>query len=153
MPRVRQKVRDVLLVMVGANPPPWLVRQQKGDILVTGEITDPRPLLAGADVLVAPVFFGSGTRVKLLDYMALGKPIVSATKAAEGLEMQDGVHFLRADTVESFSEAIVRLFNDKQLARVLGYQARDLARKTYSWDAQVAKVLSAYARITEKQHS
>jgi len=150
LPRVRREFGNVLLVLVGRNPPPWLVRQGNQDILVTGEVEDPRPLVAGADVLVAPVFFGSGTRQKLVDYMALGKPIVSTTKGAEGLQMQDGSHFLCRDTVESFSEAIIQLLNDKELAELLGRQARELARKTYSWDAQLNEILTAYARITGK---
>jgi len=153
MPRVRQKVDNVLLVMVGRNPPSWLVHQQSRDLVFTGEVEDPRPYLAGADVLVAPVLFGSGTRQKLVDYMALGKPIVSTTKGAEGIEMEDGVHFLRRDSVESFSDAIVQLLIDKHLAELLGHQARDLARTTYSWSMQRTKLLDAYARTDRRRRN
>jgi glycosyltransferase involved in cell wall biosynthesis len=153
MPRVRQKVDNVLLVMVGRNPPSSLVHQQSRDLVFTGEVEDPRPYLAGADVLVAPVLFGSGTRQKLVDYMALGKPIVSTTRGAEGIEMQDGVHFLRRDSVESFSDAIVELLSDKRLAELLGHQARDLARTTYSWSMQRTKLLDAYARTDRRRRN
>ena len=151
MPRVRQKIRNVLLVMVGRNPPPWLLRQQNQDTVFTGEVEDPRPFVAGADVLVAPIFFGSGTRQKLVDYMALGRPIVSTTKGAEGLEMQDGIHYVRRDAVESFSEAILQLLHDEELGRLLGHNARELARKSYSWDAQSTKLLAAYSRIDRRK--
>jgi len=151
MPRVRQRVENVLLVMVGRNPPSRLVRQQSDDLIFTGEVEDPRPYLAGADVLVAPVLFGSGTRQKLVDYMALGKPIVSTTKGAEGIEMKDGVHFLRRDSVEDFSDAIVQLLSDRRLAELLGRQARDLAKTAYSWNMQRPKLLDAYARTDPKR--
>jgi glycosyltransferase involved in cell wall biosynthesis len=153
MPRVRQRVDNVLLVIVGRNPPPRLVRQQSRDLIFTGEVEDPRPYLAGADVLVAPVLFGSGTRQKLVDYMALGKPIVSTTKGVEGIEMKDSVHFLRRDSVEDFSDAIVQLLSDRRLAELLGHQARDLARTTYSWSMQRAKLLDAYARTDPKRRN
>jgi glycosyltransferase involved in cell wall biosynthesis len=153
MPRVRQKVDDVLLVMVGRNPPPWLIRRQSHDIVFTGEVEDPRPFLAGADVLVAPVLFGSGTRQKLVDYMAMGKAIVSTTKGAEGIGMEDGVHFLRRDSVDDFSSAIVQLLNNKQLAELLGRNARDLASQTYSWHMQATKLLSAYSAVNRRRRA
>jgi glycosyltransferase involved in cell wall biosynthesis len=153
MPRVRQKVDNVLLVMVGRNPPSSLVHQQSRDLIFTGEVEDPRPYLAGADVLVAPVLFGSGTRQKLVDYMALGKPIVSTTKGAEGIEMKDGVHFLRRDSADNFSDAIVQLLSDRRLAELLGHQARGLARTTYSWSMQRAKLLDAYARVDRRRRN
>lgn len=151
LPLVRQKVGNVLLVMVGRNPPPWLLSQQNQDAMFTGEVDDPRPFLAGADVLVAPVYFGSGTRQKLVDYMAMGKPIVSTTKGAEGLEMQDGIHYLKRDTVESFSEAIIQLLYDKELGQLLGRNAKELARKSYSWDSQSTKLLAAHSRAYRRK--
>ena len=130
-----------------------LLHQQNRDLVFTGEVEDPRPYLAGADVLVAPVLFGSGTRQKLVDYMAIGKPIVSTTKGAEALEMQDGVHFLRRDSVKDFSDAIVQLLRDRRFAELLGHQARDLATTTYSWSMQRAKLLDAYARADRKRRN
>ena len=153
MPRVRQKVDDVLLVMVGRNPPSRLLHQENRDLIFTGEVEDPRPYLAGADVLVAPVLFGSGTRQKLVDYMAIGKAIVSTTKGAEGLEMQDGVHFLKRDSVDDFSDAIVQLLSDRRLAELLGHQARGLATTTYSWNMQRAKLFDAYVRAGRRRRN
>ena len=150
VPHVREKVKDVRFVLVGKNPPQWLVRQASENVVFTGEVEDLRPLVMGADVVVAPIFSGSGTRQKIVDYMAFGKPIVSTTKGAEGLDLEDEVDFLQRDTVEGFCDAIVQLLEDRNRAQLLGRRVREIARVKYSWDVQIIEVLEAYEEIMKK---
>jgi glycosyltransferase involved in cell wall biosynthesis len=147
IPCVRQSVKEVLLVMVGRNPPSRLVHKEREGVVFTGEVKDPRPFITGADVAVAPIFFGSGTRQKIIDYMALGKPIVSTTKGAEGLDLRNEMHFLRRDTVKGFCDATIELLTHRDKAALLGYRARKVARDKYSWDGQVVNIVRAYAKI------
>jgi glycosyltransferase involved in cell wall biosynthesis len=149
MPLVRMKRSDVTVVLVGKNPPLNLVNENDKNVIFTGEVDDLRPLIMGADVAVAPIFAGSGTRQKIVDYMALGKPIVSTAKGAEGLRLQNERHFLERDTVEGFSRAILELLEDPEKAKLLGNEARRLARAEYAWDVQIHKVLAAYERVLE----
>ena len=147
MPRVRRVVGEVLLVMVGRNPPGALASEKSEFVNFTGEVKDPRPFVMGADVTVAPVFFGSGTRVKLVEYMMLAKAIVSTSKGAEGLDIVDQIHFLEADTIEAFSDAVIELLIHKDRAALLGKRAREVARKRYSWSEQINNILGAYATV------
>ncbi len=94
---------------------------------------------------VAPIRSGSGTRVKLLEYMAAGRPIVSTTKGAEGLEAISGRHLLIADSDENFADGIVQLMRDPARSELLGRQARIFAREHFSWRA-IAEGLSREIR-------
>lgn len=153
MPRVRKVVSEVVLMMIGRNPPSVLTSRQKSGVLFMGEIEDPRPLLMGADVAVAPIFFGSGTRVKLVDYMMLAKPIVSTSKGAEGLDIENEIHFLRRDTIDGFSDAIIELLIHKDRAALLGQHAQEVAREKYSWRVQIGNILGAYAMVIGQKHN
>jgi glycosyltransferase involved in cell wall biosynthesis len=147
VPLVSNKVKDVLFVFVGRNPPQRLLKQQGARILFTGEVEDFRPLVAGAAVAVAPVFSGSGTRTKIVDYMALEKPVVSTSKGAEGLNLKDEEDFLERNTIKGFADGIVELLTNREKAKRLGGRAREVAETQYSWDTQAINVLQSYAKV------
>jgi glycosyltransferase involved in cell wall biosynthesis len=153
MPRVRNVVKEVLLVMVGKNPSETLRSEEGEDVLFMGEVKDPRPIVMGADVAVAPIFFGSGTRMKIVDYMMLGRPVVSTSKGAEGLDIEDEVHYLRRDTVSGFSDAVIDLLVHRGRAVLLGQRAQEVARKKYSWNGQIANIIDAYYTVVEDRKS
>ena len=87
-----------------------------------------------ASITVAPLRFGSGTRIKILESMAWGLPVVSTTLGFEGIEASDGEHLLVRDDPKDFAEAICSLMSDASLWRKLRSAARDLVRERYSWD-------------------
>lgn len=109
-------------------------------VSVHGYVRDVETALASVDVLVAPVFFGGGTRVKILEGFARGIPVVATTMAAEGLDAVDGVHLLVADTPASFATAVVRLHRDVQLRTRLVDAARTLYERRYEWSRAVDAV-------------
>jgi len=113
----------------------------------TGFVADLRPLVESAAVYIVPVRVGSGTRLKLLEAMAMGKAIVSTRIGAEGLGLVDGRHALLADTSEAFAGAVARLLDDRTLRRRLGLAARQLAEKHYGWEAIGARLASVYADL------
>ncbi len=127
MPKVLEKVPDTLFVFIGRNPPLWLMKSNKQiNALVLGRVKDPRPYIAGADVAIAPIYYGSGTRLKILEYLALGKPVVSTSKGMEGLELKNGEHLLIKDKPAEFAEGICQLLTNKELASKLGESGRGL---------------------------
>jgi glycosyltransferase involved in cell wall biosynthesis len=148
-PYVLSRLREVIFLMIGRNPPPWLVGEKGGSIRFLGEVEDIRPLVAGADVVVAPIMSGSGTRQKIVEYMALGRPIVSTTKGAEGLELENGRDYLQRDDIGSFSQAVVELITDRDKAELLGRRARKVALEKYSWHIQWVAVMEAYRKVAE----
>jgi len=143
IPFLRDK--NFIFVFVGRNPPQWLVKNKiKNCVKVYGNVRDVRPYLAGADVAIAPIYHGSGTRIKILEYMALSKPIVSTSKGAEGLDVEDGKHMLLRNTPEEFAEAIIDLLSNKKLATQIGKNGQKLAMEKYLWKNIVRKVIKVY---------
>lgn len=119
-PLIRELVPELSFTIVGRNPAPAVtaLRGQPG-IEVSGTVADVRPYYRGAFVVVVPLRLGSGTRLKILETMAAGVPVVSTTLGAEGLEAKPGEEILIADTAEDTAEAIVRLRRTPELRQAL----------------------------------
>lgn len=143
MPRIRERVPDVTLTVVGRNPYASLVELGKRDpsIIVTGRVEDVRPYMERAAAYIVPIRVGGGTRLKIYEAMAMEKPIISTTIGAEGLPLTDGRELLLADTAEAFAAAVVSVLQDERKARELGERAASAVRERFSWD----KVSKAFA--------
>lgn len=98
----------------------------------TGRVPDLAPYLRRADVCLAPIFSGSGTRLKILDSLAWGKATVATPKGAEGIDCSDGQHLLLAEG-DAFADAVCRLADDPALAARLGRAGRERIRDRYAW--------------------
>ena len=97
-----------------------------------GKVPDVVPYVRRADICLAPIFTGSGTRLKILEYMAAGKPVVATPKGAEGIAGVSGEHFMLAEA-DDFAEAIERLAADASAARRLGEAGRQRVAERYDW--------------------
>lgn len=100
----------------------------------TGYVDDVRPYVGGSTVCVVPLRQGAGTRLKILEAMALGTPVVSTNKGVEGLALENGRHVLVADTPAEFAAATVRLLRDPALRETLAGNARQRMEACYGWD-------------------
>jgi glycosyltransferase involved in cell wall biosynthesis len=126
---------------VGVGPPPELTRLAGPNVIITGRVPDVKPYLRSASVYVVPVRFGSGTRIKVVEALAAGKPVVSTTLGCEGHDsMRPGVHFLAADDAETFAREVLRVLDDPGLASELGRAGRELVEREYSWPALLARL-------------
>lgn len=101
----------------------------------TGCMDDVRIPMAEAAVAIAPIRQGGGTRLKILEAMALGTPVVATPKGAEGLDVADGEHLVLADDPQRFAAAVLRLLTDDGLATCLRGTARQLVEQRYGWNA------------------
>jgi glycosyltransferase involved in cell wall biosynthesis len=101
----------------------------------TGRLPDVKDAVSGSTVTVVPLLSGSGTRLKVLESMALGTPVVSTTKGAEGLDLEPGVHLLTADSAADFADRVLDALNDPALAARLSRDGRERVRSSYTWDA------------------
>ena len=90
-------------------------------------------MIKACNVCAAPIFSGSGTRVKILEYLAARKPVVSTAKGAEGLDAEDGRHLILAEKKDDFKHSILQLAGDRDLAARLGEEGRELVEMRYSW--------------------
>ncbi|MCZ7547428.1 MAG: glycosyltransferase family 4 protein [Anaerolineae bacterium] len=99
----------------------------------TGYLDDIKPTLARSWACVVPVRHGSGTRLKILEAMAAGVPVVSTTKGAEGLEVTPGRDLLIADEPAAFADAVLRVLGDTDLRQSLAEAGRQIVTRRYDW--------------------
>ena len=133
-PLIRAERPGAQFYIVGRNPAQRVrALARVPGITVTGTVEDPRPWVAGATVYVVPLRVGGGTRLKLLQAMAMGCAIVSTPVGAEGVDVQHGRHLLLARTAPDFARAVLALMSDPHRRRWLGTAARHLAVERYAW--------------------
>jgi glycosyltransferase involved in cell wall biosynthesis len=134
-PRIAQAVPEARLDVVGPHPTPEVLARRGPRIDVTGPVDDVRVHLERAGVVVVPLRVGGGTRLKILEAMAMSRPVVSTTIGAEGIAATDGRDILIADDAASFARAVRRVMEDPALATRLGEGGRALVERRYSWVA------------------
>jgi glycosyltransferase involved in cell wall biosynthesis len=141
LPRLHRGLR---VRLVGRNPPPEvLALAAPGTVDVTGPVPDVRPYIATTAIAVAPVRFGTGMRGKVLEALAMARPVVTTSVGAEGLGATAGEHLLVADDAAGLAAAIGRLLDDPALAARLGAAGRALAVARFDWDA----IATAHERL------
>jgi glycosyltransferase involved in cell wall biosynthesis len=140
-PRLRARWPALIWRLVGKNPEA-VRRFTAGDprIEVTGPVEDAVRELAQARVAVVPLLAGSGTRLKILEAWAAGRPVVSTTLGAEGLPVRDGENLLLADGGAAFAAAVSRLLESGDLRQSLGRAGRLLVEKEFTWEAAWKKL-------------
>lgn len=145
LPCLRETIPDARLMIVGADPPPEVMAL--GDVpgvQVTGTVSDVRPWVGNAGAVVVPLLSGGGTRLKILEAFAMGRPVVSTSIGAAGIDARDGEHLLLADQPEAFARAIARLMAEPGLRERLVEQASALVRDRYQWSAAARRLEAAY---------
>lgn len=148
LPILRKRVGAVRVFIVGSEPP-LKVRSLEGDgVCVTGRVPEVRPYYQQSTVSVVPLRAGGGTRLKILEAMALGRPVVSTSLGCEGLKVEDGEHLLIADDPGSFASQIERLLTDPSLYNRIVTRARSLVESQYDWDIIAAQMLKIYDELT-----
>ncbi|MCX7856163.1 MAG: glycosyltransferase family 4 protein, partial [Anaerolineae bacterium] len=133
-PRIRQARPRATIYITGRTDGVDLSRLPLGDgVVLTGYLPDVRPRVARSAVCIAPLTLGGGTRIKILEAMALGTPVVATSKGAEGLEVMPGRDLLIADDPEAFAAAVVRVLEDENLRAALSAAGRRLVAERYDW--------------------
>lgn len=142
LPRLRARLGDrpVRLTLVGAAAPAVRALDDPPAVRVTGFVPDLAAHYAGADVVVAPITDGGGTRIKLLEAFSHGLPVVTTATGAAGLAVRHEVHLLVADTADEIARQVARVVTDRGLALRLSRAAEHLVRSTYSYDAVVPRI-------------
>ncbi|RRR69442.1 MAG: glycosyltransferase [Candidatus Viridilinea halotolerans] len=149
-PLIKAAVPEAEFAVVGARPPAHVRQLAIGDasINVTGYVADPQPFLEAAAALIVPVRAGGGMRVKILEALARGLPIVSTTIGYEGIALQPGEHLLVGDTPEAFAAAVIELLRHPQRGVQLAAAGRMLAERVYDWRVVNPQVEQLYAAVT-----
>jgi glycosyltransferase involved in cell wall biosynthesis len=157
LPLIWQRRPQVHLTIVGNNPP-QSVRRLTADkrITVTGYVPDIRPYLGQASIALAPLLITAGMQNKVLEALAMGTPIVATPGSCRSLQIKDGIHVLIAEGAQAYTNAVLTLLEDTQLAQSLGHTGRQYVEQHHSWMAVADKLSDLYqamwiARDHQKQ--
>ncbi len=145
-PRLTEWSTDVQMYVVGRRPPEWLQRLGARDerVHVTGFVDDVRPYFEKATAYVCPIEDGGGTRLKILDALAMGVPVIGTSFACSGLGLKSGKHVLLADTPEDFAHRINQTLADEALRRSLAKAGREIVEERYSWPVIGRRLVDIY---------
>jgi sugar transferase (PEP-CTERM/EpsH1 system associated) len=145
-PLIQAEVPDAHFYVVGQRPHRRLdPLREDPSVTLTGWVEDVRPYIADAAVYVAPLRMGGGTRLKLLEAMAMGKPVVTTRLGAEGYPVSDGRELILADAPVDFAHAVVALLNSPANRAELGQVARGFVERRYDWRVIVPCMEQVYA--------
>lgn len=142
-PVIRAAHPGTTFAIVGRNPVPSVAQLSAlPGVQVTGAVDDVRPWIAGADVIVAPLRIARGIQNKVLEAMAMAKPVVASAAAAEGIVADDGIQYRFAASPADEARIVGELLADTHGRIVMGQAARAHVRENYGWDAQLAALES-----------
>lgn len=143
---IRAAAPRVRMTVVGRRPPRWMHPFcSRHGARLAADAPDVRPHLAEASVVVVPLRIGGGSRLKILEAMAAGKPVVSTSIGAEGLGVRHNEHILIADSPQDFAHITVRLLNDGNRRQALARAGRELVEAEYGWDGIAAELEKAWS--------
>ena len=137
LPRIRERHPGAEFHVAGAGDdrPVRELAQAVPGVVLHGRVEDLAALVESAAIVVVPLRCGGGTRLKILEALAAGRPVVSTTVGAEGLDMKPGSDLLFADGADAFSQAVIGLLADPAKARALGDAGRRAVQSRYDWQA------------------
>jgi polysaccharide biosynthesis protein PslH len=142
LPYVRARVPDATLRLVGNDPPPEVLNRRGAGVEVIGPVDDVLPHLHRSRVTVLALRAGGGTRIKALEALAAGVPVVATPFAVGGLGLSDGEHLLLGESPAALAEQTIRVLRDDALARHLSLAGRRIVEERYDW-SRVAQPLLA----------
>lgn len=151
-PRVSKLLPQLQTKVIGRKAPESLRTFLQGHpgIEFAGEVPDTRPHLADAGIVIVPLRIGGGSRLKILEALAMGKAVVSTSIGAEGLAVTPNKDILIADTPEDFAQAMARLSGSGELRRSLGLAGRRLVEQSYGWDALSRKAEAVWIETARR---
>lgn len=145
-PRLRRRAPTARFAIVGARPVSSVTALNGRDgVTVTGRVDDVRPYLAPAGAVIAPLRVARGVQNKVLEAMAMGRPVVATSSANIGVGAQDGKEIMIADTPGAFAMAVQSLLADREMGNMLGKAGRALMEEKFTWSRALAEFDDALA--------
>jgi polysaccharide biosynthesis protein PslH len=146
-PEIHRKYPALHYYLAGRHMPGWLSEKRVPNVVVVGEVEDARVFMNSKSILIVPLFSGSGIRVKIIEGMATGKPIISTTMGAEGIHYTRDKNIFIADTPDEFVRCISACIEKKAMCDIVGRNARNLILEEYNRDRIISKLLAFYQKI------
>jgi len=149
-PELQREHPALSFAIVGRDPAPEVRALSGNRVNVTGTVPDVRPYYSGALAAVVPLRIGSGTRLKILEAMAAGIPVISTRLGAEGLDLEDGTHILIADSASEMIAAVSRLAASPELWQRLSRSGREVVSRSYDWRALAEDLYRIHCAAIER---
>jgi len=143
-PQFENGFKDVLFITFGTGLPKF----KKNNVISLGQVEDIHALISAADIAIAPLRKGAGTKLKVLDYLGAGLPIVTTTKGIEGINVENGVHaIITCDVDDNFLRSIKYLLLHDSERKKFSINASNLAKDQYTWEKIGEKIDNAYRNL------
>lgn len=138
---------DLKLYLAGREMPDWLKNLNQVNVIIVGEVPDAYSFIRSKAISIAPLFSGSGIRIKIIESMALGKAVISTTIGAEGINYKDKENIMIADDTPSFVKAIKKLATNRELCNKIGNNARTLIFEEHDNSKLIERLVTFYHEI------
>jgi glycosyltransferase involved in cell wall biosynthesis len=144
--------KDMKIWIVGRRIPKWVTDLSKKDkaVVITENIPDARDAYRKASIMIAPIKGAGGTRLKILEAMAAGLPVVSTKVGVAGLHIKNGKEAIIADTPKEMAQEVIRLLNNKKKAELIGKRGQIHVRKYFDWEKIVKLHDPVYQKLKKK---
>jgi polysaccharide biosynthesis protein PslH len=154
LPLIRRELPQVRLIVAGRDPAPEIAALAADPyVTITGYVDDMRPWLAQSCVMICPMTSGSGIKNKVLEAMAMARPVVATTLGIEALEVANQRELAIADQPAEFAATVLRLLRDPDVRKRMGAAGRELVMRRYTWDACAASYDAIYTQLaTRREH-
>jgi glycosyltransferase involved in cell wall biosynthesis len=150
-PLIQRSIPNARLSLVGNNPPPTMRALASSVLDVTGRVPDVRPYLNAAMLFVSPLRVGAGIKNKVLEAMAMGKPLVATLLSADGIDLEAGTHVLYGSTAEQIADATVQLIRDPDLRRRMASANRQFVAARFTWQRVADDYEALYRRMIDSK--
>lgn len=148
---VHRRLPNTKLILAGRYMPRWLVEKTYPNVEVVGEVPDAQDFVRAHGISVVPLLSGSGIRIKIIEAMALGKPVVTTRIGAEGIFYNHGENILIAEQPEDFANALELLINKPEKAKEIGRNARKLIEQQYDHQKLIERMLLFYQELMRRK--
>lgn len=152
-PKIKQALPSASFTAVGRNPSKDIFKLawSHPEVKITGTVDDVRPFIAESSLYVVPLRVGGGSRLKILEAMAMGKAVISTTMGVEGLEATSNKNVIIADKPEDFAQKAIELLGNQKLCQSLGSEGRKLVEEKYDWDKIAGKLGEVWEKAVKQK--
>ncbi|MBI5325242.1 MAG: glycosyltransferase [Ignavibacteriae bacterium] len=149
LPELRKIIPEITLTLIGKEQPEWLSDNSISGVKSLGYVDKVQPYLNNASIYIAPLFVGSGIRIKILEAMAMELPVVATTIASEGINAKPEDGFILCEDKESYINSIMSLIKNPTYSNSIGKNARKFVMNEFSWQKNVQIMLNEYKRLAK----
>jgi glycosyltransferase involved in cell wall biosynthesis len=137
---------DVQFIIIGSNPPNI---NKPDNVKFLGYVDDIKWHILNSDICIAPLRYGSGTRLKILEYMAMGKPVISTAKGVEGIDYIQNKNIVVEDNIDFFTDRIKELLESDAKRKKIGKRGMELIKQGYDWKIHEKSLIDVYEKVLD----